>query len=65
MSWRLGTLLGYGLVALVTVAVETLARRRAAWIPTLAETLRWVLSTRSGRIAIFATWAWMGLHFLG
>jgi hypothetical protein len=65
MSWRLTTLLGYGLVTLAGGIVEMAGRRGATSIPTLDQTLRWVLQTRSGRIAIFAAWAWMGLHFLG
>jgi len=57
-------LIGYALIALAGVALEVFARRTGN-IPTIDATIRWALRTHSGRIALFAVWAWLGLHFLG
>jgi hypothetical protein len=65
MNWRTATLIGYALVAVTGGIVEMIGRRGRASVPTVDQALRWVLQTRSGRIAIFAAWAWLGLHFLG
>jgi hypothetical protein len=65
MNWRMATLIGYVLVAAVGGIVEMVGRRGTASVPTVDQVLRWVLQTRSGRIAVFAAWAWLGLHFLG
>lgn len=56
--------IGFAVIALGGVALEMLARRTGA-MPTIDAVLRWTLRTHSGRIALFATWAWLGLHFLG
>jgi hypothetical protein len=59
------TLVGYGLILACGVVVESAARRRGSVVPTLDTLVRWVLQTRSGRIGVYAAWAWIGLHFLG
>ncbi len=64
MSSREITLIGYVVIILFGVGVEIYARRTEA-IPTVGVAFRWALQTHSGRIALFAAWAWMGLHFLG
>ena len=33
-------------------------------MPTIDTVIRWTLRTHSGRIALFAALAWLGLHFL-
>lgn len=59
------TLAGYAVILICGLAVEMLARHPGSVVPTLSDLVRWVLRTRSGRIGIFAAWAWLGLHFLG
>lgn len=59
------TLVGYGAIVLGGMAVEMAARRRDGSGFTLGRILTWALHTRSGRLGIFAAWAWLGLHFLG
>ncbi len=65
MSSRLITLLGYGVLACGGVTLGVAAHRGTSTIPTFDTLVRWALRTRSGRIGVFAAWAWMGLHFLG
>ncbi len=65
MSSRAITILGYGVIAFGGVALGAAARRGKAAIPTFGSVVRWALHTRSGRIGLFAAWAWTGLHFLG
>lgn len=65
MSTHAITIFGYGVIVLVGAALELKARRGSPAIPRLDTVVRWTLRTRSGRIGLFAAWAWMGLHFLG
>jgi hypothetical protein len=65
MSTHALTLAGYVVIALLGIGIEILARRPDSAVPRLDTVVRWVLRTRSGRIGVFAAWAWMGLHFLG
>ncbi len=58
------TVLGFIVIALAGVALEVFARRTGI-VPTIDTAIRWTLRTNSGRIALFAVWAWLGLHFLG
>ncbi|MGA7271016.1 MAG: DUF6186 family protein [Acidimicrobiia bacterium] len=59
------TLVGYGAIVLAGVAIEIAARHREGSGFTFDKILTWALHTRSGRLGIFAAWAWLGLHFLG
>jgi len=59
------TIVGYCVIVVTGLTVEARARRGSPVIPRLDTVVRWVLRTRSGRIGLFAAWAWMGLHFLG
>ncbi len=63
MSSHEATLPGYTLIVSTGFGPGILAHRSTA-IPTLGEVTDWVLQTRSGRIALFATWAWLGLHLV-
>jgi hypothetical protein len=65
MTTHTVTLLGYGAIVLGGAAVEMAARRREGVGFTFDQILTWALHTRSGRLGIFAAWAWLGLHFLG
>jgi len=65
MSTHAITIVGYFVIVLTGMILEIVARRGTNTIPTLDTVVRWVLRTRSGRIGLFAAWAWMGLHFLG
>lgn len=63
MSASTIAILGFALLALGLLVLELHARRPSATIARLDETMRFVLSTRSGRIGLFAAWAWAGIHF--
>lgn len=65
MNTRTVTLVGYGAIVLGGAAVEIAAHRREGSGLTFGQLLAWTLHTRSGRLALFAAWAWLGLHFLG
>lgn len=66
MSSHAVTLIGYGVIVVGGAAVEIAARRRReASRLTFDQILTWALHTRSGRLGVFAAWAWLGLHFLG
>lgn len=57
-------LLGYGVIVAMGLAIGVTAHRSGGPAP-IGDVIDWVLQTRSGRIALFAGWAWLGLHFLG
>jgi hypothetical protein len=63
MSWHEITIGGYALLALTVVAFQIASRNPDSRIPPLSSTLGRVMSTRSGRVAVLAAWAWLGLHF--
>jgi hypothetical protein len=65
MNTHVITLLGYGVIALGGVSLEVIAHRPDSPVPRLNTVVCWALRTRSGRVALFAAWAWLGLHFLG
>jgi hypothetical protein len=52
-------------VALIAigVCVEMLARRRSDRYVTLADAVDWLRARRSGRLLLFAGWAFTGWHF--
>lgn len=59
------TLVGYGVIVVGGVTVEMAAHRPEISALTFGQILTWALHTRSGRLGVFAAWAWLGLHFLG
>ena len=63
MTWRDVTLAGYGLVVFAVLALQRAARRPGSRIPSLGTGLGRIMATRSGRVAIMAGWAWVGMHF--
>ncbi len=64
MSARQIILTGYAVIVTTGLIVGVLAHRSNR-IATVGDVIDWILQTRSGRIALFAAWAWLGLHFLG
>jgi hypothetical protein len=57
------TVLGYLLVVAAGVAIELIATRTQARIPSLGEVLTRAMRTRTGRVGMLVAWAWLGLHF--
>ncbi len=64
MSARQIILTGYAVIVATGLIVGILSHRSNR-IATVGDVIDWILQTRSGRIALFAGWAWLGLHFLG
>ena len=63
MNWREFTIGGYAMLAFTLVAFQLASRRPDSRIPPLSSSLGRVMATRSGRVAVLAAWAWLGLHF--
>jgi Family of unknown function (DUF6186) len=42
--------------------LTVLAHRRGSAIPTMAAMFTRIMHSRTGRIAVIAWWAWLGLH---
>ena len=63
MGSRAVTTLGYLAFIAVGAALERLARRPGSRIPTLGSLMGRAMRSRSGRVAVVAGWAWLGLHF--
>ena len=63
MTWREVTLAGYCLLATSLIALLILGRRPETRIPRLGTVLSRAMATRSGRIAVLAGWAWLGMHY--
>jgi Family of unknown function (DUF6186) len=57
------TIVGYLIIAGCGVLLEVLAKRTRARIPPLGDVLTRAMHTRTGRIGVLVTWAWVGLHF--
>jgi Family of unknown function (DUF6186) len=57
------TVAGYLVVLLAGIALQLLATRARAPIPSLGKVFAWAMSTRTRRIGILVAWAWVGLHF--
>jgi hypothetical protein len=62
MSSRDITLAGYLLFLALGVVLTALAHRRGSVIPTMAAMFTRLMHSRTGRIAVVAWWAWLGLH---
>jgi hypothetical protein len=57
------TIAGYVLVVVAVVVLELAAAGHVAGVVSLRTVLARIMRTRSGRIGILASWAWMGMHF--
>jgi len=53
----------YSMVALAGVGLQVRSQSERSRIPSLGTVFSRAMHTRSGRIGIFAGWAWLGLHF--
>lgn len=58
------TIAGYALVVLAAIALDVAARRGAGSFETLGDTVAAAMSDRTIRVALVATWWWIGWHFL-
>jgi len=63
MSSHTVTLLGYLVLAATGLGLELAARRADSRVPSIRVVLGRVMSSRAGRLAVMAGWAWLGLHF--
>jgi len=55
---------GFAALAALVIAAAVMSRRGESRFRPLGATLAGALRTRSGRIAVFAAWLWLGWHFL-
>lgn len=58
------TIAGYIVMIMAAVAIDVAARRGVGQLETLGDTIRAAMGDRTVRIAIVATWWWIGWHFL-
>ncbi len=61
---RAVTIAGYVAVVLTALVVDVLARRGANELVPLGETVAAAMGGRTIRVAMLATWWWLGWHFL-
>jgi hypothetical protein len=57
------TVAGYLAIAAAALGVELAARRRGSRLPTIGEVYSKLSARRFGRIAVMASWWWLGWHF--
>ena len=57
------SLLGFAALLAAGLALEATGRRRAGRA-TAARALAAAMRTTPGRVAVLATWLWLGVHFL-
>ncbi|HCU96899.1 MAG TPA: hypothetical protein DHU96_30975 [Actinobacteria bacterium] len=62
MSSHAITVAGYLSFLVLGIGLTVLAHRPASRIPTLSALFSRVMHSRTGRIAVIAWWAWLGLH---
>ena len=62
MSSHAITVAGYLALAAVAIVLNVLAHRRGSRIPTVGAVFTRIMHSRTGRIAVVAWWAWLGLH---
>jgi uncharacterized protein DUF6186 len=62
MTSRDITLGGYLLFLALGILLAVLAHRRGPVIPTMATMFTRLMHSRTGRIAVIAWWAWLGMH---
>lgn len=58
------TLTIYLALASCGAALALLSHRDGSRVPSFATLMRWIMSSRTRRIGVILTWAWLGLHFL-
>ena len=62
MSSHVITLAGYLAFLVAGVGLDALAHRPGSRIPTISAVAGRIMHSRTGRIAVVAWWAWLGLH---
>ena len=62
MSSHVITLAGYIAFLVAGIGLDTLALRPGSRIPTIGAVVSRIMHSRTGRIAVVAWWAWLGLH---
>jgi Family of unknown function (DUF6186) len=63
VSDRAITVIGFVVIIAALAALEFLARRKIARIPTLGEWLGFVMRRPAGRALVLAGWLWLGWHY--
>ena len=58
------TLAIYLVLAAGGAALVLLSHRDGSRIPSFGVLVRWLMSSRTRRVGVIVTWAWLGLHFL-
>lgn len=58
------TIAGYIAVIVAAVLIDVTARRSAGQVETLGDTIAAAMGERTVRVAVIATWWWIGWHFL-
>jgi hypothetical protein len=54
---------GYLSVLIGFVALQLMATRTRAPVPSLGTILSRIMRTHTGRVGVLVAWAWLGLHF--
>ncbi len=62
MSSHAITVAGYLALAMAGIGLNALAHRHGSRIPTMGAVFTRIMHSRTGRIAVVAWWAWLGLH---
>ena len=62
MSSHVITVAGFVAFAVARTALNLLAHRPGSRTPTMGALFTRIMRTRTGRIAVVAWWAWLGLH---
>ena len=63
MSGTTVSLVGFALLLLAALALQTAARRGAGGV-TVAQAVGAAMRTTPGRAAVLVIWLWLGVHFL-
>lgn len=64
MTARTAIILGFAILAALTLAVIVASHLRRDRLTTFAETVAYVTRTRTAKIIAVLIWAWLGWHFL-
>jgi len=62
MSSHAITIGGYLLFLVLGIGLNALAHRSGSVIPTMGAMFTRIMHSRTGRIAVVAWWAWLGMH---
>jgi len=62
MSSHVITLAGYLAFLVAGIGLDALAHRPGSRIPAIGAVAGRIMHSRTGRIAVVAWWAWLGLH---